>query len=175
VRRAAVIALLVATVTTTLIVLEAGPPAERPASRPNPRAIDNRRERQAAPSRGLRSWAIDVERVCAYGQAMYPAIALGPNATSDDMQFAVTSLVHGVAGVAPPSARRARARTAIALERGRTADRAWFVIAQRPDTETTRLERQRAEHLAAAYVDALVRLGAERCARLRPASVTSAD
>jgi hypothetical protein len=174
VRRAAVIALSVATVTAALILLEAGPSAERRASRPHPRATDNPRERQVAPTRGLRSWAIDVERVCAYGQRMYPAIALGPSAASDDMQFAVTSLVHSVARVALPTARGAHARTATALERGRAADRAWLAIAQRPDMETTRPERQRAERLATAYVDALVRLGAEQCARLRPASVTSA-
>jgi hypothetical protein len=173
VRLAAVIALSVAAVTTTLLLLEAAPPPERPASSTHPRAVDDPLELQAA-TRGLRSWAVDVDRVCTYGHKMYPAIALGRDATSDDIQYAVSSLVHGVAGVAPPTTRRARARTAIALARGLAADRAWLAIAERPDTDVALVERERAERLAAAYVDGLVRLGARECSRLRPASVTSA-
>jgi hypothetical protein len=169
---AAPIALSGAAVTTTLILLRVGHPSARPASSSHPRAIDEPRKPQT-PTRGLRAWAVAVDGACAYGHKMYPAIALGPDATSDDMQYAVSSLVHSVAGVAPPSPRDARVRTAGVLARGRAADRAWLAIAQRPDTETTLLERQRAERLARAYVNGLVRLGARQCARLRPASVGS--
>lgn len=170
---AALIALSGAAVTTTLILLRAGHPSARPASSSHPRAIDEPRKPQT-PTRGLRAWAVAVDGACAYGHKMYPAIALGRDATSDDIQYAVSSLVHGVAGVAPPTTRRARARTAIALARGLAADRAWLAIAERPDTDVALVERERAERLAAAYVDGLVRLGARECSRLRPASVTSA-